>query len=151
MALHATVTDDRGRRVPLVTIDLAGSFGVTATARRESMLASATGEKRTGRDMRQALFFAALVLPLVLITVTAPLLFMSARQVPLWLILGIVLPLSLVEGWFIIQIKRRFDARTFARAAVLNGRCGSCGQSLNGLAPESDGCRVCSECGAAWR
>ena len=29
--------------------------------------------------------------------------------------------------------------------------CGSCGFELRGLANDADGCRVCPECGAAWR
>jgi hypothetical protein len=31
------------------------------------------------------------------------------------------------------------------------GRCGSCGYDLGGIRPEGDGCRVCPECGGAWR
>ena len=29
--------------------------------------------------------------------------------------------------------------------------CRACGHSLSGLVVEADGCRVCPECGAAWR
>ncbi len=29
--------------------------------------------------------------------------------------------------------------------------CGGCGYDLHGLQPQEDGCRVCPECGGAWR
>jgi hypothetical protein len=31
------------------------------------------------------------------------------------------------------------------------GRCASCSYRLGGVAVEADGCRVCPECGGAWR
>jgi hypothetical protein len=31
------------------------------------------------------------------------------------------------------------------------GQCGHCGYDLGRTEPGEDGCRVCSECGAAWR
>jgi hypothetical protein len=31
------------------------------------------------------------------------------------------------------------------------GRCGGCGYDLAEVAAEADGCRVCAECGTAWR
>jgi hypothetical protein len=38
-----------------------------------------------------------------------------------------------------------------AEVMVQIGRCGVCAYELKGLEPESDGCVVCPECGAAWR
>jgi hypothetical protein len=29
--------------------------------------------------------------------------------------------------------------------------CGACGYDLSGLTPQKDGCRVCPQCGGAWR
>jgi hypothetical protein len=33
----------------------------------------------------------------------------------------------------------------------VRGLCAACGYDLRGQEPEEDGCRVCPECGAAWR
>jgi hypothetical protein len=33
----------------------------------------------------------------------------------------------------------------------VRGLCAACGYDLIGQEPEEDGCRVCPECGAAWR
>jgi hypothetical protein len=43
------------------------------------------------------------------------------------------------------------SAKQIAMTAVRRGLCGSCGYSLEALAPEPDGCLLCPECGAAWR
>ncbi len=34
---------------------------------------------------------------------------------------------------------------------LVQGRCPACGTVIAELDPEADGCRVCPECGAAWR
>lgn len=34
---------------------------------------------------------------------------------------------------------------------LAHARCGGCGYALNGRPKEADGCRVCPECGGAWR
>jgi hypothetical protein len=44
---------------------------------------------------------------------------------------------------------------TFRRAAVRRilglGLCAGCAYELSGAPAGADGCRVCPECGAAWR
>lgn len=42
-------------------------------------------------------------------------------------------------------------ARLLRLTLVSAGRCAQCAYSLADLEPESDGCCVCPECGAAWR
>ncbi len=42
-------------------------------------------------------------------------------------------------------------ANHHARLWVMQSLCGACGYSLTGLNNAPDGCRVCPECGAAWR
>jgi hypothetical protein len=42
-------------------------------------------------------------------------------------------------------------AGLISRTAVHAGLCGACGYPLESLEPETDGCVVCPECGAAWR
>ncbi len=57
---------------------------------------------------------------------------------------GIVLPLALVYG-VIRAPQRRAEQLLQARL------CGACGYSIESIETSSDGCRVCPECGAAWR
>jgi hypothetical protein len=47
-------------------------------------------------------------------------------------------------------IHRRAPAIAIGRC-VAWGICPACGYPLTGAAIEDDGCRVCPECGAAWR
>lgn len=48
-------------------------------------------------------------------------------------------------------LQRRGLAQHHAQAWLARGRCPGCGYSLRGLQPAGDGCRVCPECGGAWR
>jgi hypothetical protein len=45
----------------------------------------------------------------------------------------------------------RFDRIYALHYLPMHSMCPACGHSLTGLAPESDGCTVCPECGAAWK
>lgn len=40
---------------------------------------------------------------------------------------------------------------TISNRRRTRGECGCCGYDLRGTEAEPDGCRVCAECGAAWR
>jgi hypothetical protein len=40
---------------------------------------------------------------------------------------------------------------TWRRVMLAEGHCPSCGYGLMELKEQEDGCRVCAECGAAWR
>jgi len=42
-------------------------------------------------------------------------------------------------------------AYSVAKALVAEGYCAQCGYRIAEIAPEADQCRVCPECGAAWR
>lgn len=44
-----------------------------------------------------------------------------------------------------------YSPRRAARVLASKGLCASCLHDLEELAPESDGCVVCPECGASWR
>jgi hypothetical protein len=48
-------------------------------------------------------------------------------------------------------LRRREDARNIGAVRLKHDRCAACGYSLVGVEPEQDGCRVCPECGGAWR
>jgi hypothetical protein len=43
------------------------------------------------------------------------------------------------------------ERRRRCESLAAQGRCGGCGYALDDLAQEADGCRVCPECGTAWR
>lgn len=45
----------------------------------------------------------------------------------------------------------RMASRDIARQYVRAGLCPSCGYRLPDVPPDPDGCRVCPECGGAWR
>jgi len=47
-----------------------------------------------------------------------------------------------------LQKKNIRDSDRLGRS---RGQCLACGYSIAGLEPQDDGCRVCPECGAAWR
>jgi hypothetical protein len=51
----------------------------------------------------------------------------------------------------LLGIMRSALRHELAAGRVRVGRCGACGYELAGVAAEGDGCRVCAECGAAWR
>ncbi|MEX2219226.1 MAG: hypothetical protein WD749_10765 [Phycisphaerales bacterium] len=46
---------------------------------------------------------------------------------------------------------RRGRLRAVLRRCLSEGLCPACGYSLRGVPDQPDGCRVCPECGAAWR
>jgi hypothetical protein len=45
----------------------------------------------------------------------------------------------------------RADRETVVEALLSERRCASCVYDLSTISPEPDGCRVCPECGAAWK
>ena len=57
--------------------------------------------------------------------------------------------LMLVIGVGALSHYRALTRRLADRRAIA-GQCPCCGYDLTGLAPASDGCRVCPECAAAW-
>lgn len=70
--------------------------------------------------------------------------------------LALTVPIAAVVACGFLRITLVYHARlrlwhrAFPRA-LAEGWCPACSHSLTGLIPESDGCRVCPECGAAWR
>jgi predicted RNA-binding Zn-ribbon protein involved in translation (DUF1610 family) len=49
------------------------------------------------------------------------------------------------------RVQRAATAQIARRVMLRYGWCASCGYSLEGVEFAADGCRVCPECGAAWR
>jgi hypothetical protein len=56
--------------------------------------------------------------------------------------------LAVVIGF--VSVARLMRPYAF-RAALAMELCPACGYSLTATTPESDGCTVCPECGAAWK
>jgi hypothetical protein len=67
---------------------------------------------------------------------------LSLRFLP---VLGPLIPLV----FFAIALPR--ERRERAKVFTMQGRCGACGYGLMHLTSDPDGCRVCPECGGAWR
>jgi hypothetical protein len=59
----------------------------------------------------------------------------------------VVAVLLVLYSWF---AGRRNDRRAIDACLSIEV-CPGCGNALAGLAVEDDGCRICPECGAAWR
>jgi hypothetical protein len=55
------------------------------------------------------------------------------------------------ERWFGQYFYTRKTLAKHAAHVVATNRCPVCWYDLTAAKPEADGCRVCPECGAAWR
>lgn len=76
----------------------------------------------------------------------------TLRSVALAMI--IALPLLWAFAGIAALVLTTLDVRAdqlWGGARQQRGCCPACGQSLDGLLAEEDGCRVCPECGGAWR
>ncbi len=63
-----------------------------------------------------------------------------------------ILIASLLPGLVAAMVVAAWSQRRFGPAARLGrGLCGGCGYDLHALVEQEDGCRICPECGAAWR
>lgn len=151
MSLRATVTDDRGRRVPLAAMDLS-TTGRAAGAGMTPLLDHPSDRNAPPQeDRRQAMRFALAAVPVLAATTVIPFVLIVFKLISPWTLVPVMLVLGLIEGGIFVLLLRRMHARRAARLIVGSGRCGSCNYTLQGLVAESDGCRVCPECGAAWR
>ncbi len=78
---------------------------------------------------------------------------------PLWVKLlnslpGVTFYLILISIWFyrvFIGNPRQRPTRVVAEAIAAEGFCPACAYSLAAIKPQSDGCRVCPECGCAMK
>ncbi len=59
-------------------------------------------------------------------------------------IIGLIVVPAVVYGWIVHR-------RPEPTAWLGLGLCPACGYSIAEIEPEEDGCRVCPECGSAWR
>ena len=150
--MTVTITDDRGTRVPLVPLEwLMPGKGERGRRRARLMRASAYQPQITRREVRRTLAYGLLLVPLVLIAAAAPAFFAFGTSWPWWVrALGIV-PGALLPAVMTLFLARRVSTERIAEIYQRAGLCASCGYDLTEVEAEGDGCRVCPECGAAWR
>jgi len=151
MPTLARVRDDRGQLVPLVPASAHPGISLDPRISRRAAAAGAGPLRPSVEELRQGFGMALLVLPILLAFSFAPVLLFVFKYISVWWMAGTVLALGVVEWFILLGVARRLQARREALVHVAAGLCGSCGQALKGLLPESDGCTVCPECGAAWR
>lgn len=78
----------------------------------------------------------------------------SNRQQLNWTFLGFAITYVLLFGAVLHLIHRRKRSRRVSevrRTCLKRGICPACAYAIAGIAPAPDGCRVCPECGGAWR
>lgn len=142
------ITDDRGRqaRVRYRGTPLFARINGGGEGRRHRFY-----EVRwLTREMAIAVPFAGVLLLAVSFTVLARpwvLAFIAQLFGVMLVALGIVCVVSLA---LVGRVKPERYGAIFEHRDGLR-RCRACAFSLEGLAPEGDGCVVCPECGAAWR
>lgn len=151
-------TDDRGRSVPLVSLYGWSVIRPRSSPFPESVLITmrANVERLAEKEGLKAWHLAVCVamggIPGVLGLVgifTG--FFVTPGHRMAWMHLSFLLFIPVFIFLFINFWTRRAYANWVIRAAVDEGHCPACGYAFANRAPQSDGCVVCSECGAAWK
>jgi hypothetical protein len=142
--LRLKITDDRGRKWTLCSI--AEVWEAVPEERQEALVMADLGSTFKAIAVIVAVF--AMVLG-VTVVVTRGWGSLSAYGVLVWP-LAIALPIATVS---LLQWKHHGGRRAQRAVALLAAlrRCAACGYDLSVIIPEPDGCRLCPECGAAWR
>lgn len=149
--MTVTITDDRGTRVPLVPLEwLFPGKGERGRRRERLMRASAYQPAITRREVGRTLAYGLLIVPFVLVLGVVPAI-VSGSSWPWWARALVMVPGALLPVVFGAVLARRISTERIAEAYLRAGLCASCGYELGTVEPEEDGCRVCPECGAAWR
>lgn len=58
---------------------------------------------------------------------------------------------ALTVGAVVLYLRQVSSTRSCVSTPVNSRSCRACGYAMDGLGVDGDGCRVCPECGAAWR
>ncbi len=169
--LDTTITtlDDRGRRArlaPRANEEESGSGSEKGLPLElEQATLSQRGSSPTGKAGTFTVFVRVGSIPWLLFVVPAILLVLGILILAVLLlaralyvrpaILAIGVAGSLYVLWWVYRLTlRKWRLRQRAGRVVAQwlktGRCASCGYSLQVIAVEQDGCKVCPECGAAW-
>lgn len=150
MPWRVTVVDDRGRRVPLAPSEIVPT-GASSDRSARMARAARSREPTTRAEIVRGVLFGLAALPVMLVAALAPVWIAIRTGWPWWLKILSGLPMGILPALITIFMVRRVAPQRLARQHVRAGYCGSCAHDLTGLSREGDGCRVCSECGAAWR
>ena len=156
---RATLTDARGREVPLLDGPTRADWKRFSWWRRSRavQLAGEPWMTELRVQSRAGMFYGAVLG--IMFALTRPLVdryftpAFSSFPGPL----AYLLPASIVGvmGWplygVVVRLLRRERRGELLRAYLSAGLCPSCSHPLAGLAPADDGALVCPECGAAWK
>lgn len=142
MAIHARYLDDRNAAAPSGWLTSrrrarrAGVDGATARAALRGMnrVAGAHG-------VRMGLFFA----------LAFPVLFLMPFGLSWPWTLLVAAVLGAAVGLATRPFVRPRQLEALRAGWLARGRCPACGTAIAQVEPEEDGCRVCPECGCAWR
>ncbi len=141
----ATQRDDRGKTVAVADRSRAQwSLTMTGDTSLPPSLTPNVAGKRPPVLLGFALGAAGAVLPRV----------MPSPQFSLWAIcaVGVLLGLAIAGvSQALHRVVTEGEILSIRGACLRDRRCGACCYPLEGSKAESDGCIVCSECGAAWR
>lgn len=91
------------------------------------------------------------VLGFVAIVLGLAVFFALDGRVPEWLRYALALCVTAPFFYASAAWMQRKDIRDSTRLGRARGRCLACGYAIAGIEPEEDGCRVCPECGSAWK
>lgn len=141
--------DDRGR-VVRISGRVPWRAYASAAVRGEDIGPNTTDEARANAAIVPVLIDAGVALALYL-PLAIMLIFWWPMSSPMWLAFAKALVIGGLPGVLGIWVIRRNNRRVSTRAAILADMCAACTHPLTGLPEESDGCVVCTECGAAWR
>jgi hypothetical protein len=146
------ITDDRGRRVPLLPHETNARLRRDPErGRRLNEAPDGPREPYTRREIGGFILSGVIGVPLFFGVVIGPSFWLMS---PRFGLLGPVLaclPMVFILGAAPVLIARLVVGRRVAREYVRAGYCGSCGYDIQAAPIAADGCRVCPECGAAWR
>ncbi len=91
------------------------------------------------------------VLPVTVLVAFLPVALMSSIRPPLWIFFRVTAAAGAVPALLTMSLLRRIGSKSLANRYRRATACASCGYDMETLPAELDGCRVCPECGAAWR
>lgn len=149
--LHASLLDDRGKRVHLV--DYTESVRAGADPQRNARIKAVVSGKQpppTAREIRQGVIYGLIALPVMLVAALAPAYIAFNTGLPWWGKVLAAVPMGLLPSMVTIALVRRIAAARIARGYTRAGYCAGCAYDLAATPAAADGCRVCPECGAAW-
>ncbi len=143
------VRDARGRPVPVFRIDKAaleqpGGLTVEQFHRVREYLAARSPR---GVDGKPAACYASAIACTLLGVYAIDRAGMVTEALALFGIAAVALVLGLTHRHRLPE----FNRETAVEAMLRERLCASCAYDLAALIPDPDGCRVCPECGAAWK